>query len=363
MAERRFFLNFSMAPGDVSMLTALVRDIKLTYGARYDINVGTNFDAIWRHNPHLDKTMTPDSKGVEIIKMKYGITDQKVNRVHFLTDFYKYFKKKTKIHVPLLHPKADLHFTDDEKQNPVISGRYWIIVPGGKTDITNKFWSQVRYQQTVDRLRPFGLNFVQEGAVKKLCVHPPLDNVLSVVGMTSVRDLMVNILHAEGVICGVTFQMHLAGAMDIPCVVLGGAREEAWWEEYSNEYVGAFGDKCSPVKVPHRYLHTSGINCQDANRNGKVGCWKQRVLKMPDNAKHNNSLCKQPTLAEEGQVIPKCLDLITTDHVVESVMSYYEDGYLPPPSWSLEARNSWRQAGVPYVPTHQSADRQLQATA
>lgn len=348
-----------MAPGDVSMLTALVRDLKRTYGPRYDVNVETNFPAIWRHNPYLDKSIDRSTKGVEVLSMKYGIELQKKQHRHFITDFYRYFTEKTKIHVPLLYPKADYHFTDDERASPLISGRYWIIVPGGKTDITIKFWSQDRYQGVVDRLRPFGLNFVQEGAVKRLCVHPPLDNVLNMVGMTSIRDLMVNILHAEGVICGVTFQMHVAGALDIPCVVLGGAREEPWWEEYSNGW-NAFGPDCEPVKVPHRYLHTLGINCRDANAAGAHGCWKQRVVALPDNAKHNKVLCKQPVLGESGQMVAKCMDMITIDHVVEAVMSYYEDGYLPPPSWSLEARNSWRQAGVMNDPTRTRSDRQLQ---
>lgn len=341
------------------MLTALVRDIKLTYGERYAVNVGTNFPAIWRHNPYLNKTVTPESKGVEIIKMTYGIQEQKTQRRHFLTDFYRFFQQQTRIEVPLLYPRPDYHFSDEERDRPLVAGRYWIIVPGGKLDITNKFWSQTRYQQVVDRLRPYGLRFVQEGATKKLCVHPPLDNVLNLVGMTSIRDLMVNILHAEGVICGVTFQMHAAAAMERPCVVLGGAREEPWWEEYSNDY-DAFGPRAEKVRVPHKYLHTLGLDCQEANGHGRHGCWKQRVVPLPDNAKHNKSLCRRPTPVEHGQVIPKCLEMIATDHVVEAVMSYYEDGYLPPPNWSVASRDQWRRDGVPHVPARATSQGQLQ---
>ena len=362
MAERRFFLQFHMAPGDVSMLTALVRDLKLTYGDRYAVNVGTNFPAIWRHNPHLDRNITPDAKGVEVIKMKYGIQDQKRNRRHFITDFFRYFHEKTRIRVPLLKPRPDFHFSEEEKESPIISGRYWIIVPGGKTDITIKFWGQERYQQVVNRLRLYGLRFVQEGATKKLCIHPPLDNVLNMVGLTSVRDLMVNILHAEGVICGVTFQMHAAAACEKPCVVIGGGREEPWWEEYSNSW-SAFGPDCEPVRIPHRYLHTLGlIDCGAANGHGKHGCWKQRVVKLNDRAKHDRSLCEKPVLAENSQMLPKCMDMITVDHVLEAVMSYYEEGYLPPPSWPLESRRNWRR-GDDDVRTDRKAERNLLETA
>lgn len=354
MAERKFILHFKMAPGDVSMLSALVRDISLTYGDRYAVDVRTNFDAIWRHNPHITAIDSKDP-AAEVIKMDYGEAKVKNKttrtggiqragreKIHFVTEFYRFFQEKTRIRVPCLYPHADLHLSDEEKENPRISGRYWIIVPGGKTDMTNKFWSQMRYQEVVDKLRPYGLNFVQEGAVKKLCVHPPLDNVLNVVGLTSVRDLIVNIYHAEGVICGVTFQMHVAGAFHRPCVILGAGREEPWWEEYSNEW-NAFGSDCAPVKVPHRYLHTIGLlDCCKTK-----GCWRQRVQKLNDRSKHDNSLCKLPVPAEGGQVVPKCQDMITVDHVLESVMWYYEEGYLPPPSWPVEDRNRWRKEGVP----------------
>lgn len=330
MAERKFKIHFKMAPGDVSMLTALVRDLKLTYGDRYAVDVATNFPALWRHNPYLTP-MRDGDPGVELLylgknkDMAESIRESNRNHRHFVTYFHEEFHKRTRIYVPCLYPKPDLHLTDEEKSNPLISGRYWIIVPGGKLDMTNKIWSQVRYQEVVNKLRPWGLQFVQEGATKKLCVHPPLDGVLNMVGQTSIRDLLVNIYHAEGVICGVTFQMHVAAAFDRPCVVLGGGRENPWWEAYVDDWK-AFGDKAGPVVRPHRYLHTIGLlKCCQAN-----GCWKQRVVRLHDRTKHDNSLCQLPTSAEKSQIIPKCLDLITSDHVVEAAMSYYEDGTLKP---------------------------------
>lgn len=328
MAERTFFLEFQMAPGDVSMLTSLVRDIKLTYGDRYRVNVGTNFNAIWRHNPHVDLNVVPKAKGVEIIKMKYDIKYQQTCHIHFVRTFHRYFELKTHIHVPLLEPKADYHFSEEEKKSPIISGRYWLVIAGGKTDITCKWYSIADLQEVVTRLTAWGVNFVQEGSVKKLCVHPPLDNVFNVVGATSVRDLMVNILHADGIICPVTFPMHAAAAVDTPCVVLAGGREEAYWEAYDNTQPEKFGPKCSPVKVPHRYLHTIGqLKCCQTR-----GCWKQRVVALPDRAKHNSLLCHMPIKLADGQFVPKCLDLLTPDIVIEAVMSYFEDGTLSPPS-------------------------------
>jgi hypothetical protein len=337
MAERKFILEFKLAPGDVSMLSSLVRDIKLNYGDRYLVDVRTNFPAIWRHNPYLT-SMGKKDKGVEYMRMKYVKQLKSAHsgkQFHFCTAFHKDFEEKTKIHVPVLFPKPDFHFSDYEKENPLIKGRYWIVVNGGKTDMSTKWLCETRLQAAVDRLREFGLRFVQEGATKRLCHHPPMKNVFNVIGHTSVRDLMVNILHAEGMICTITFQMHVAGGVDTPCVVVAGGREEPWFEAYVDDY-NAFGPKCAKVKVPHRYLHTVGqLPCCKTN-----GCWKRRTVKLNDGMKEpggkrlmDESLCKNPTVVD-GQDLPKCHEMIQTDHIVEAAMSYYEDGTLTPPLWS-----------------------------
>lgn len=327
---RKFLIRFAMAPGDVSMLTALVRDLKLTYGPRYEIGVKTPFPDIWRHNPYLADFKEGDP-GVEVLwlgkpgAMSRGIRASDREKRHFLTYFHREFEQKTGIRVPCHRPYPDIHLSEEEKRRSRIAGRYWIIVPGGKLDMTNKIWSQARYQEVVDRLRTYGLRFVQEGATKRLCVHPPLQGVLNLVGRTNIRDLIVNIYHAEGVICGITFQMHMAAAMRKPCVVIAGGRENPWWEAYVDDW-GVFGPQAEKVDPPHRFLHTVGLlPCCE-----KTGCWKQRVVRLHDRTKHDKSLCYTPVTGEQGQIVPKCMDMITVDHVCEAVMSYYEDGTLEP---------------------------------
>lgn len=326
MPRRRFLLTIQLAPGDVLLLTALVRDLKATYGDEYAVSVESKFPAIWRHNPHVEPH-DPTRSDVEIVKMTYDVRRPGREIVHFLRDYYRLFESRTGIAVPCLAPKADLHFSAEEVEKSYVEKPYWIIIPGGKTDITNKFWAQDRYQATVDRLRPAGLKFIQEGAVKKYCVHPPLTGVLNLVGSTSVRDLIVNVLHAEGVICGVTFPMHIAASLDKPCVVLGGSREEPWWEDYSNDWAGAFGSQAGAVRVPHRFLHSFGqLPCAR-----QPACWRQRTHKLFDKDKNDRSLCDRPKELASGQTIAECLDLITVDHVVDAVVSYYYDRTLTPP--------------------------------
>jgi len=61
------------------------------------------------------------------------------------------------------------------------------------------------------------------------------------------------------------------------------------------------------------------------------GCWKRRVQKIGDGRRdYDKSLCKQPHREDGRDRVPKCMDMIQTDHVTEALMSYYEDGTLKP---------------------------------
>jgi len=340
MSQKKFMLRFRMAAGDVTMLTALVRDIKLTYGDKYLIDVDTNYPALWHNNPYLTKMARNTVGLVSLDFNSRGTYRSSLGRArrgyheHFVTAFHREFARLTGIRVPCTAPKPDIHISEEEKKSPMVSGRYWVIVPGGKSDMTTKIWPQHRYQEVVNRLRPLGLRFVQEGATHKSeHMHTQLDNALCLLGQTSVRDLIVNVYHAEGVVCGITFMMHLAAALDKPCVVLGGGREDVWWEAY-NEFDNfkQFGPAASAVQMPHQYLHTQGLlPCC------RKGCWRRRTVPLNDRRKSpegklmDGSLCHQP-VPIYGGFTPRCMDMITTDHVIEAVMWYYEQGLLPPPA-------------------------------
>lgn len=328
---RRFSVALpGRAPGDELVLTAMVRDVKLQYGDSVEIEVLGRFPAVWRGNPYITNlenvpnvTRLRPRERFEIGKMQ-----ETGERIHYIRAYHRQFERMTGMPVPCRFSKPDLHLSGRERATPLVDGRYWVVVPGGKSDITVKIWSHDRWQQVINRLRPWGLRFVQEGSKKPGCIHPPMEGVLNLVGETSIRDMMINIFHAEGVICGTSLPMHIAGALGKPCVVIGGGREEPWWEGYTNRF-GAFGEHADPVRVEHRFLHTlSQLSCCE-----KKGCWKRRVIPIDDprtRAKYNKSLCHLPVM-EGTQILPRCMQMIEVDHVVEAVMSYYEDGTLPPP--------------------------------
>ena len=322
---QQILLTHDRAPGDIVCMTACVRDLALTY-PEYEIHVNTTCKSLWKNNPHIQRPIAKSVPGIRSYRLDYGkyIRKANIHPIHFVSTFHADLSEKLGRPVPVLYPHGDLHLSDWKKQNAPVDGRYWYIITGGKSDFTCKIWSAAKWQQTVDILRQFDIRFVQDGALFKGHIQPPMSGVLNVVGKTNLRDMMWLIYHADGVICHVTVAMHMAAALHKPCVVIAGGREHWWWEAYCNVPEKTFGQQCPPHPIPHRFLHTIGrLPCCECK-----GCWQNKVSPMErDKAK---MYCKMPVQDGRGQLYPRCMDLIQPEHVVEAVMSYYKSNTLPP---------------------------------
>lgn len=343
--KTRLVIRHKWALGDTVLLTALIRDIHKAYPDEYEIKVDTNWTNVWWNNPYVSQfedNGLPKPTRVEVgwgdaIKWNaYArFADRKEMR-HILAWYHYDFGKKTGIHVPVTDPKPDLHLTEVELKRR-IQGRYWVVISGGKLDMTTKHWHAHRMQEVVDKLYAKGISCVQVGAAHTNHIHPPLHNVTNLIGQTeNVRDLWNIIRYAEGVICGVTGAMHIAAAFDKPCVVYAGGREEPWFEAYVNGFK-AFGLNANPVKIEHKFLHTIGLlDCCD-----KQGCWKKRIIPLDpqDLTRNSHTLCRQPIRPEKTHPIAKCQDLIQSDNIVEAVMDYYDKNILPPITVKEEPQN------------------------
>lgn len=310
------------APGDLVVMSAFIRDLATQFGDRFTVDVETHHKEIWRNNPHITKA---SRKSAKYHTLTYGHFLRTISQhpYHYLTSFYRNFQEITGIRVPVRFPYGDLHLSEEEKE-PLVSGRYWVVLNGGKSDFTVKIWSYTRVQQVVDRLRDYGIGCVQTGAAFESHRHGVLDNCLSTVGTSNLRDMMRLIYHADGVLCPVTAAMHMAAAFQKPCVVWGGGREHWWWEAYVNSDQN-FLEGSGKLKVEHRYLHTLGLlDCCPTDK----GCWLNKVVQSEED--RGKRYCKLPVQEPGGQWIPECMRLITVDHVVDAVLSYYTDGLL---SW------------------------------
>jgi hypothetical protein len=347
---RRYILTHGRAPGDVAVMTALVRDIAKTHPGDIEVDVKTSAPDLWKYNPYITplRKLEKASK-IPVISLDYGIgiREHTKKTTHFINYFHNDFKKKTGISIPLTEPKPDFHFSKDEADR-LISGRYWVMLSGGKSDFTAKVWYHKHFQTVVDMLNERGIATVQVGSADGGHWHPKLERTLDLVGKTNLRDMMRIVRDGDGVICGVTFAMHLAAGLERPCVCIAGGREAWWWEAYVNENKG-FGDVSGRLKNPHRFLHTIGLlDCCEHH-----GCWKNKVVKING----DTLVCKRP-IQLPGQAIPECLQMITPNHVVGAVMSYYTDKSLPPIT-----RDATAVTGMEIVPAPRLFDMFASPTA
>jgi ADP-heptose:LPS heptosyltransferase len=316
---RKLILRNFQSPGDVLMLTAAVRDLHLTYPAEFCTDVRTPCPALWENNPYITPLDEADPD-VKVIDCSYPLIHRSNSSpYHFVHGFRLFLNAALSLDILPHKFGGDIHLREQEKrwlsQVDEITGtantRFWIIVSGGKTDYTTKWWDPDRYQEVVDHFRG-RLQFVQCGEKGANHVHPPLRDVISLVGKTDLRQAVRLIYHADGIVCPVTFFMHAAAAietrpgrpMNRACVVVAGGREPSQWEAYPH----------------HQFLHTNG--CLPCCDNG--GCWKSRIVPLGDGDLKDKDLCENPVRLGAGRTIPKCLEMITAGDVIRSIERYLE---------------------------------------
>ena len=130
------FKNFQ-SPGDILMLTAAVRDLKLSY-PNILVDVRTSSPEIWENNPYLTKL---DEKESEVFDVGYPIIhNSNDGAYHFIHGFRLDIEDKLGIKIKSTKFKADIHFSKEElswvsmihehftnEDTP-----FWLICSGGK---------------------------------------------------------------------------------------------------------------------------------------------------------------------------------------------------------------------------------------
>lgn len=315
----KLILECSLSPGDVVMLTATVRDLHRAYPDRFLTDVRTPAQQLWENNPYLTRLHETDPD-TQVIQMEYPLIHQSNTRpYHFIHGYSQFLEQHLQLNLPITEFKGDIHISDLEKswmsqvEETGFRSGFWIIIAGGKYDFTAKWWNPDAYQQVVDHFLG-RIQFVQCGEQGHW--HPSLRNVINLVGKTDIRQFVRLMYHAEGVVCPVTFAMHLAAAVETKpgkpinraCVVIAGGREPAHWEAYPH----------------HQFISTNGaMYCCD---NG--GCWKARCQPVNDGDPKDEDRCLYPVTVTPELQIPKCLHMITAEDVIRRIELYYQGGAL-----------------------------------
>lgn len=314
-AREKLILRCWYSLGDITLLTAAVRELHTAYPGRFLTDLRTPFDDLWLHNPYI--TPVRDDEG-RVIECDYALLNESnVAPFHAIHSFTENLAEQLGIRIRPRLFKGDIHVHPLEKawtpQVAEIVGTdvpYWIISAGGKHDITIKWWATERWQAVVDHFKGRIL-FAQIGA--KGDHHPALRGVIDLREKTTVRQLIRLVYHSAGVLCPVTGVMHLAAAVptrpDRPknraCVVIAGGREPSQWEAYPH----------------HQFLHTVGaLPCCD---NG--GCWKARTNPLGDGDRRDKSLCidvVKSSRRKSAVPLPRCMDMITPADAITAIERY-----------------------------------------
>jgi ADP-heptose:LPS heptosyltransferase len=296
-------------------LSGAVRDLHVCHPRRFLTDVRTAHPDLWRHNPYLTPLSAQD-RDVEMVRCRCPlINEANFKPYHYLHAYTAYLSERLGLSIRPTAFKGDIHLSPEERAERCLVALwtrtelpFWLLVAGGKSDITIKWWSWRRFQEVIDHFRNRIL-FVQVGEAQDF--HPQLQGVLDLRGQTDLRQLLKLMYHAQGVLCPVTAVMHLAAAVECrpdlaptrPCVVVAGGREPAQWEAYPQ----------------HQFIHT--IGALPCCREG--GCWRARTVPLFDGERWDQpeNLC-----LDVAGSLPHCMHLISVAEVVRRIQIYFEGG-------------------------------------
>lgn len=234
----------------------------------------------------------------------YGDAMAHPERHHFVQAFHTDLGKKLGHPIELTDPRPDLHLSAEEREPwPGLPEKFAVVDAGHKLDFIAKFAGKYKYQEVVNATKD-RIAWVQIGSSGD--VHPPLDNVINLVGKTNLRQLIRVFYRASLVLTPVSLPMHLSAGVPThdgtprPCIVLMGKREQLRHEAYAE----------------HICLGTHGkLNCGEKDGGG---CWRNKTVKVDG----DNSICRSPMQDPEGTWVPECLHRITVDDIVRAISLY-----------------------------------------
>jgi len=314
---RKLILKNHQSPGDILMLTAAVRDLHACYPGAFQTDVSTSGSPLWENNPYITRIVESDPEAT-VVDCQYPLIHKSdAGPYHFVQAFSHHLNDVLGLNIRPAYHRGDIHLSAEEKswmsQVEELTGDdtpFWIVAAGGKYDFTIKWWDTKRYQKVIDHFRG-RIQFVQVGETHHH--HPPLRGVIDLRGRTDTRQLVRLVHHSQGVLCGVTFLMHLAAAVEAKpgqsrnraAVIVAGGREPTQWEAYPH----------------HQFIHTLGaLPCCS---NG--ACWKSRTVPLGDGDEQDDprNLC-----VDVVDTLPHCMAMIKPEDVIRRIELYFEGGSL-----------------------------------
>lgn len=303
----------NLCPGDLMIMTGAIEALHQQYPGRYITDVACHHPVIYENNPRITK-LNPNDPEVVHLWTTYPLVNKTNQRpIHFLEGYVDWFRTQLDIDLVMDTNRPFLHLSDEEKNRPSIveklSGtkKYWVVNAGWKDDYTIKRWPTHYWQDVVNHFRE-KIVFAQIGVNKSFHNHPPLENVVNLIGKTTVRELIHTCYHAQGGMGTITCIQHMFAAFQKPYVVTHGAREPVTWTAYHTQKV---------------FSTIGTLPCCKTQ-----GCWRSRVVPLGDGDKKDRRCCELPITDNDGCAVAKCMWNIKPRHIIEAIEAYYEGGVL-----------------------------------
>ena len=285
----------NLSPGDVLVSEVAIHSLHTQYPGKYVTDMRSPCEALFENNPHITKLTSGKD-----ITLNYGII-HKSNSIayNFLHGYIVCLQQELNLpELKLQCNRPHVYLTDDERgwvnqirQYYDFEGKFFVINAGSKNDVPLKQYPY--YQDIVNELVQDGVVCVQIGSEEHN--HIPLENVINLVGKTTLRELIRLTYHCVGGIGPITFLQHLCGALEKPYWCLAGGRESSTWLcQYPRQQT----------------FHTVGmLSCCESG-----GCWKSGFNKAENG-------CVMPLQIKDFKV-GRCMAMIDPCAVINSIRKY-----------------------------------------
>jgi hypothetical protein len=138
-------LRNEFSPGDVVLLTAAVRDLHLCYANHFVTDVRTPYPQLWEHN-HCVTRLSEEDANVEVVDCHYPLINRSNQApYHVIHGFIDFLNQRLDLKIRPTAFKGDIPLSQEEKEwfSQVYERTgedtpFWIIVSGGKYDVTIK---------------------------------------------------------------------------------------------------------------------------------------------------------------------------------------------------------------------------------
>jgi ADP-heptose:LPS heptosyltransferase len=252
--------RMSSALGDNLFLSVLAREIK-SVSPQTVIAVETKWPDLFAENPHIDIVLS-EKVAIKYLRIRYAI-DRRTNE-HILDQMVR----QLPFPIKKWDRKLDLYFRENEFRHLCrqLPENYVVLNPQGKQShsANRKEWGQANFQAVRDLLPEY--EFVQIGPRET----PLLENTLDFRG-TGIRASAFIIGRSLTCVFLEGGLMHVANAVDRPCVIVFGAAVLAVVTGY-DMHINIFSRQCySPCVSSHEKMSDcDSMICMQQIRPGVV---------------------------------------------------------------------------------------------